>query len=189
MTIARWTSAGKALIASLVIGGALLVGLPLTTQSPTLMAQAMTELAAPSGEVLLTVSGALEVTNSPDHTAKLDRAMLHAMPQRTIKTSTIWTQGEQSFSGADLHELLAALGIVQGTIRVVALNNYAVEIPVAEIQAGGAILADLRNDLPMSVRDKGPLWIIYPYDQSEDFRTEVVYSRSVWQVDRIEVLP
>lgn len=175
--------------AALVIGGGLWVGLPLVLHGSALEAQAMTELAAPSGEVLLTVSGAVALSNSDDHTAKLDRALLHDMPQRTIKTTTIWTKGVQTFSGVDLHDLLAGLGIAEGTIRVVALNDYAVEIPVAEIQAGGAILADLRNDAPMSVRDKGPLWIIYPYDQSEAFRTEVVYSRSVWQVDRIEVLP
>jgi hypothetical protein len=40
----------------------------------------------------------------------------------------------------------------------------------------------------MSVRDKGPLWIIYPYDSSADYRTEVVYSRSIWQLDRIEAV-
>jgi hypothetical protein len=40
----------------------------------------------------------------------------------------------------------------------------------------------------MSLRDKGPLWIIYPYDSKSDFRTEVVYSRSIWQRDRLEAL-
>ena len=38
------------------------------------------------------------------------------------------------------------------------------------------------------MRDKGPLWIIYPYDQNTDYQTEVIYSRSIWQLDRIEVL-
>jgi hypothetical protein len=39
----------------------------------------------------------------------------------------------------------------------------------------------------MSVRDKGPLWVIYPYD-SDDYRSEVIYSRSIWQLDRLEVV-
>lgn len=152
-------------------------------------AQSMTTLGTPSGEVLLTISGAISVTNTADNTAQLDRAMLHELPQSRIETSTIWTKGVQSFSGVELHTLLAALGVQSGTIRVIALNDYAVEIPVSEIRAGGAVLADVRNDAPMTVRDKGPLWIVYPYDTSDEFRTEVVYSRSVWQVDRIEVQP
>ena len=40
----------------------------------------------------------------------------------------------------------------------------------------------------MSIRDKGPLWVVYPYDSSADYRTEVIYSRSIWQLDRIEVV-
>jgi hypothetical protein len=44
------------------------------------------------------------------------------------------------------------------------------------------------NGAEMSIRDKGPLWIVYPYDASDDFRSEVVYSRSIWQLDRIEVI-
>jgi hypothetical protein len=40
----------------------------------------------------------------------------------------------------------------------------------------------------MSVRDKGPLWVIYPYDSDAAYRTEVIYSRSIWQLDRLEVV-
>lgn len=189
MTIARLTAAGGTLITTLLVSGALLLGVPVASQTMAIQAQSLTTLAAPTGEVVLTVSGEISVTNSAENTAQLDRTMLHEMPQRTIETTTIWTSGMQTFSGVDLHDLLAALGVTEGTIRVVALNDYAVEIPVNEIEAGGAMLADLRNDVPMTVRDKGPLWIVYPYDQSAMFRTEVVYSRSVWQVDRIEVLP
>ncbi|RYH00603.1 oxidoreductase, partial [Salipiger sp. IMCC34102] len=39
----------------------------------------------------------------------------------------------------------------------------------------------------MQVRDKGPLWIVYPYDDTPEYRSEVIYSRSIWQLDRIEV--
>lgn len=147
------------------------------------------ELTAPQGEVLLTVSGAITQSNTPDGSAELDRAQLAALPQTEITTSTIWTKGVQHFSGVELRTLLDALGASGTMLRVIALNDYVVEIPADEIVAGGALLASQRNDAPMSVRDKGPLWIIYPYDSSDDFRTEVIYSRSVWQVNRIEVLP
>jgi hypothetical protein len=39
----------------------------------------------------------------------------------------------------------------------------------------------------MSLREKGPLWIIYPFDSSPEYQTELTYSRSIWQLNRIEV--
>ena len=41
----------------------------------------------------------------------------------------------------------------------------------------------------MTVRDKGPFWIIYPFDSNPDYQSEVIYSRSIWQLNRLEVLP
>jgi hypothetical protein len=41
----------------------------------------------------------------------------------------------------------------------------------------------------MTVRDKGPLWIVYPYDAKPEYRQELIYSRSIWQLDHIEVKP
>ena len=40
----------------------------------------------------------------------------------------------------------------------------------------------------MLVRNKGPLWVVYPYDENPEYRSEVIYSRSIWQLDRIEVI-
>jgi hypothetical protein len=54
---------------------------------------------------------------------------------------------------------------------------------------GGPIVAFARNGAPMPLRDKGPLWIVYPYDSNPDYQSELIYSRSIWQLDRIEVRP
>jgi hypothetical protein len=37
----------------------------------------------------------------------------------------------------------------------------------------------------MTVREKGPLWIVYPYDKNEKFQTEEIYARSVWSLWKI----
>jgi hypothetical protein len=37
----------------------------------------------------------------------------------------------------------------------------------------------------MSLREKGPLWVIYPYDSDPAYRTEETYSRSIWQLNRL----
>ena len=144
-------------------------------------------LATPEGEIILTVSGALDTTNDGE-TAVFDLEMLQALDSTTIKTTTIWTDGTQVFQGVSLKVLLQKLGVEGGLLRATAINDYTVEIPVSDAVAGGPILAYLLNGESMSVRDKGPLWVIYPYDAKADYRSEVIYSRSIWQLDRIEAI-
>jgi hypothetical protein len=145
-------------------------------------------LASPSGDVLLTVSGDIAATNDGD-TAVFDRAMLEALPVVEFTTTTTWTEGPQTFTGVGLHDLIETLGVEDGTLRAAAVNDYAVDIPVEDAVEGGPIVAYLLNGAPMSVRDKGPLWIVYPYDAKREYRSEVIYSRSIWQLERIEVRP
>ena len=39
----------------------------------------------------------------------------------------------------------------------------------------------------MAVRDKGPLFIVYPYDSDEVLRSERYYNRSAWQLKSLEI--
>jgi hypothetical protein len=131
--------------------------------------------------VLLTVTGA--DAGAP---VTYDMAALEALGPQTVETTTIWTEGVQNFTGVPLHVLLAALGIRDGVLHASAINDYTIEIPVSDAVPGGPMIAYKLDGVPMSVRDKGPLWIVYPYDSDPDYRSEVIYSRSIWQLDRIE---
>jgi len=141
----------------------------------------------PTGDVILTVSGKISAKNAED-AAQFDIEMLRALSAQPVSTSTIWTEGVHVFTGVPLALLLDELGSSGSTLRALAINDYAIEVPVADIGPDYPILAYEMNGKPMHRRDKGPLWIIYPYDASPDFQTSLVYSRSVWQLDRIEVL-
>ncbi len=145
------------------------------------------DLATPTGEVVLTISGNNAQTG-PDGAAQFDMEMLKAMPQRSFETSTIWTEGETSFLGVPLYALLEQIGAEGATIRATAINDYAVEIPVASISAQDPIVAYEMDGVAMSRRQKGPLWIVYPYDSDTKYQTEVIYSRSIWQLDRLEIV-
>lgn len=145
------------------------------------------ELPAPKGEIVLTVTGKIGATNQ-NGAAVFDIDMLKAMGEVTFQTSTPWTEGVQSFSGVPLEALLQSVGVTEGTLTAKAINDYAVEIPVSDAVADGPILAYLQNGNPMSVREKGPLWVIYPYDSKDEYQAEVIYSRSIWQLISIEVL-
>lgn len=144
------------------------------------------ELPAPEGEPLLTVSGAIGNTNV-DGEAIFDRAMLEALPATAVTTETIWTEGEQVFRGVSLSDLMEAVDGQGSSIRATALNDYSVDIPMEDAQEGAALIAYELNGAPMSVRTKGPLWIVYPYGSDAKFRSEVVYSRSIWQLRSLDV--
>lgn len=143
-------------------------------------------LPAPTGEIVLTVTGKIGVTNQ-DGAAVFDLDMLKAMPQVTFQTSTPWTDGVQSFTGVPLDALLQAVEVTEGSLTAKAVNDYAIEIPVSDAVADGPILAYLQNGKAMSLREKGPLWVVYPYDSKDDYQTEVIYSRSIWQLSSIDV--
>lgn len=154
-----------------------------------LWAQAEPEpLSDPVGEVILVVSGDLAVTNA-DGMARFDLAMLKALGPETITTSTLWTEGVQDFTGIPLYRLLERLGAEGSVIDARALNDYWVDIPVTDAVEGGPILAYAQNGVPLSVRDMGPLWMVYPYDSDVDYQSEVIYSRSIWQLQRLEIRP
>ncbi len=129
----------------------------------------------------------LTVTNM-DEVTTFDMAAFEAMESESFETTTIWTEGTQAFTGVALSTFLEEFGVTDGTLKATAINDYAVEIPVSDAVEGGPIIAYLRNGETMSVRDKGPLWIVYPFASKPEYQTEVIYSRSIWQLDRIEVI-
>jgi len=49
------------------------------------------------------------------------------------------------------------------------------------------ILATKLDGKLMSVRDKGPLMLVYPFDLDQGLYNEKYFSRSVWQIKEIEV--
>jgi hypothetical protein len=143
-------------------------------------------LGTPSGRVILTISGNIGVRNAGD-TAAFDRDMLEALGMTSITTATPWHQGRVTFEGVPMARLLAHVQARGEMLSVVALNDYATEIPIADFARFGVILALKRDGEYMPVRDRGPLFIIYPYDSNPELQSRLYYSRSAWQVARMTV--
>jgi hypothetical protein len=113
---------------------------------------------------------------------------LDALPQITFTTTTIWTDDAVMFQGPSLHDVLAASGTSGQKLTLTALNDYAIEMPAPENAASYPIVATRMNGQTMPVRGMGPFWIVYPYDSDLLYRSEEIYSRSIWQLDRIRVI-
>mgnify|MGYP003383537235 CR=1 FL=1 len=145
-------------------------------------------LPLPQGEVILTLRGTLAHANV-NGTAQFDLAMLDALEQRETTTATPWHEGVQQFSGPRIASILEAAGADGSELRIIAINDYAANMPWQDVQDHPVILASRRNGETLSVRETGPLFVIYPFDEEPELHDEVYFSRSVWQVQAIEVLP
>jgi len=141
----------------------------------------------PSGPVVLTVVGRVGRPNSGD-VAQFDMAMLEQLPQQSFVTSTPWYTGPRKFTGPLLRDVLSACGAQGSNLRAIALNDYRVDLPFEDTQRFDVLMARLLDDKPMAIRDKGPLFIIYPFDLHPELRSTVYYSRSAWQLKTLQVL-
>lgn len=140
----------------------------------------------PQGEVVLTISGKLSQANAGPR-AVFDMAMLEKLPQHSFSTTTPWHSGPTRFTGPLLRDVLAAAGANGSKLIAVALNDYRTDIPFSDASRYDVIVARLLNDKPMPVRDKGPLFIVYPFDSKPELKTETFYNRSAWQLHQLQV--
>ncbi|WP_297773271.1 oxidoreductase [uncultured Roseovarius sp.] len=138
---------------------------------------------AQSSDTILTVNDTARGTST--HFSDAD---LLALTQQNFATETIWTDAVRTFSGPSLQAVLDAAGANPAPLRIFAINDYSVEFPVEKIAQDTPILANRIDGERFSVRQKGPLWVIFPFDQNTEFQSEEVFALSVWQVERIDVL-
>lgn len=132
----------------------------------------------------------LEVTTAGSKPATVEFSLqdLDAMDQVTFSTSTIWTDDKVTFSGVPLKALLTESNTDGTSIEMVALNDYKVTMPLAELENDAPIIATRMDGETMSVRDKGPYWVVFPYDQDPKYRAETIYTFSIWQLKHLKVV-
>ncbi|WP_240798150.1 MULTISPECIES: oxidoreductase [unclassified Vibrio] len=116
----------------------------------------------------------------------LEQLLAHA--DQEIMTDTPWTQDNTKFVGVSAQELLKLIGRDNADLKVVALNNYWSTIPYSDIEKYNPLFAVKKDGEVMSVRDKGPIWVIYPLTDFDELNNEVLHSRMVWQVSQIETM-
>ena len=141
----------------------------------------------PSGKAVLTLTGKVAAPNGADGTATFDMGLLERLPRRSFTTTTPWYSKPRKFTGVLLRDLLGAVGTAPARLNAVALNDYRVDIPAEDVARGHAMLAYLLDDQPMTVREKGPLVIIYPFDDKPELRNAVHYSRAIWQLRSLDI--
>jgi hypothetical protein len=133
---------------------------------------------------LLTISGNVGITNE-ENAAVFDRPMLEALAVASITTTTPWYDGPVRFDGVPMVKVLEAVGAKGTTLTAIALNDYSTDIPIDDFARFDVLLATRRGGTLLQVSDRGPLFIIYPYDSNPVLRSRIYYSRSAWSVAQL----
>ncbi|MBQ0710190.1 molybdopterin-dependent oxidoreductase [Ochrobactrum sp. AP1BH01-1] len=114
------------------------------------------------------------------------------LPQNRLQTNTAWTEGPQNFDGVLLRDVLATVGVdgkdaANRSITVLAINDYSISIPLQDAYKYNVLVAHKMNGRELSLRDKGPYWIVYPRDQHQELNDSRYDHRWAWQLKQIEV--
>lgn len=150
------------------------------------LSSAALALDAPKERPILVISGKITTKNAGE-VARFDMKMIEALPQHSFTTSTPWFDRPVKFTGPLLADVLAAVKASGSNVGAVAINDYRITIPAADAAKFQVIVARLIDDKPIPVREKGPLFVVYPFDSSAELRTSTYYERSIWQLKALDI--
>ncbi|MFO1143281.1 MAG: molybdopterin-dependent oxidoreductase [Amaricoccus sp.] len=145
-------------------------------------------VAVPAGPVAAGAA-ALELVGADSQTLDLSLEELAALPQMTVKTENEFSDGMVTYKGPLVRDVLAKLGLDKlDQVRLIAANDYYVDIPTDDFVKYDAILAMEANGERLSRREKGPLWLMYPISDHAELKDPIYMRRLIWQVVRIQPL-
>ena len=150
----------------------------------TVLVLARTAIPA-AAEDLLVIRNA---TDPAQAEARFSEADLLALPQITIRTRTEFTDGVVEFIGPLARDAVAFIDAgAATTVHLVAANDYAFDIPFSDFTDYDVILAMQANGERLTMRDKGPIWLMYPVDDIDDLPGSRFNNRLVWQLTTMEL--
>jgi hypothetical protein len=139
----------------------------------------------PAVTPVLTLAGRIGRTNAGTALA-LDVPTIDDVGLHQVSLYEPWLKKTMSFRGVWLADLLDVAGVRDGagSVHVTALDDYQVDLTMAEIRASGVFLATQTGDgAPIPVADGGPTRIVFvggvPSGESAD--------RWIWSLETIEV--
>jgi len=119
--------------------------------------------------------------------AAFDMKFLKSLPQRTFQSKTPWYKDSVTFTGPLLRDVLAAAKAKGEWMHAVALDEYQAKIPFSDAQEYDVILAHQINGETLTPKNKGPLFVVYPYDSKPELQSVRFYERSIWQLKALRI--
>ncbi|MCC0028935.1 MAG: molybdopterin-dependent oxidoreductase [Brucellaceae bacterium] len=98
------------------------------------------------------------------------------------------TETRSQVRGPRFDALLDHFGVDGEMVRVSGIDKYAADLPLDELKRYPVLLAYEINGKRLTLRSKGPVWVVYPFDDHPEIEDQLREARSVWQVGEVEVL-
>jgi hypothetical protein len=140
----------------------------------------------PTEPIVLTVRGRLGLAHV-EAVVTFDIPMLERLGLIRFTTPTAWTDVPVTFEGILLSRLLEVLAVPGDVteLAMIALNDYQVAIPATDVRTWPVIIALKRDGHYMSIRNKGPLWVVYPRHAFPELEQAKHNSKWIWQLKEI----
>lgn len=139
----------------------------------------------PAHQVVLRVHGATKAKGKGP--LELDRETLEKMGLVRYTAPNRWYPTPVTFEGVLIAAFLDVVGAPpQATMmRMRALNDYEILLPIAEARRWPLMFALKLNGSPMRVRDKGPIWVVYPAHLEPMLAGAAYQGKWIWQLAEI----
>jgi hypothetical protein len=141
---------------------------------------------APTGKAPAADSAGKEKAPAPS-VVTFNMKLLKSLPQRTFVTKTPWYKDPVKFTGPLLRDVLAAAKVKGESMSAIALDDYQTKIPFSDAADYDVILAHQMDGKTLTPKDKGPLFVVYPYDSKPELQSVRFYERSIWQLKALRV--
>lgn len=151
---------------------------------PATQGWAQTRNAAPKVEI--------SVINKDGRVTTFTDADFAALPRHAFTTHTAWHDPPQHFEGVLMRDLLAAAGYDHAALEgremlADALNGYSIPFAGEEPFRYDILIARTMNGVPLTRRDKGPFWIVFPRDDVPELDDASIDHRWVWQLRSLTI--
>jgi hypothetical protein len=146
-------------------------------------------LPVPENPVVLTVRGKISAGAEGADVVAFDMASLEKLGIVRFTTLTSWTDEPITFDGVLVSSLLAYVKADPAATKLTltALNDYQSSAPIEDSGLWPVILAVKENGQYMSIRERGPIWMVYPQHAYPELGQREFLSRWIWQLKEIIV--
>jgi hypothetical protein len=135
---------------------------------------------------IITITGKIS-PDIPNGAARVGYDTFNKIGVKEMETRTFYSKKRYKFSGVLMRDLLDYVGANGETLEVTALDDYRINIPIADYQKYDVLLAFKLDGKNLSIRDRGPARIIYPIEQHSELSDKKYASRYIWQIKGMRV--